>query len=83
MSFLLSIDYGVQTKTGSETHASNNLSFREFENNLWIASFFFSDKRHTKITAETITKDFRIIINTTYHKISNQFRDLVQQIKMK
>ena len=45
--------------------------------------FFFPDKRHTKITAETITKDFRIIINTKYHEISNQFRDLVQQIKMK
>ena len=33
------------------------------------------------MTAETTAKDFRIIINTKYHKISNQFRDLVQQIK--
>ncbi|CAH3105622.1 unnamed protein product, partial [Pocillopora meandrina] len=39
------------------------------------------NKRHTKMTAETTAKDFRIIINTKYHKISNQFRDLVQQIK--
>ena len=42
---------------------------------------YFSDKRHTKMTAETIAKDFRIIINTKYHKISNQLQDLVQQIK--
>ena len=33
------------------------------------------------MTAETIAKDFRIIVTTKYHKISNQFRDLVQQIK--
>ena len=42
---------------------------------------YFSDKRHWKVTAETIAKDFRIIINTEYHKKSNQFRDLVQQIQ--